>query len=87
MCRYLFHRALPHAMFNLTAAGPGAPGQGQDNMWLSHFIYQQAARPQLVPNPAPLVRPATNTFFVPRPGADQSKSRCLCMAGCVCVGG
>ncbi|XP_070173074.1 histone deacetylase complex subunit SAP130-A-like [Littorina saxatilis] len=71
----------PGAMFNLTAAAapPGTATQGQQDVWqLSQLFYQQAvARGQLMSAPTAnttqLVRPATNTFFVPRPGGDQTK--------------
>ncbi|XP_076454246.1 uncharacterized protein LOC143289195 isoform X2 [Babylonia areolata] len=72
-------RTLAPTLFNLTAATPGSGGQGQEggNVWLQHFLYQQA-RAQLVPSspntPAPLLPSATpTTFFLPRPAAEQAK--------------
>ncbi|KAK7484458.1 hypothetical protein BaRGS_00024343 [Batillaria attramentaria] len=63
-------RSLPQNLFNLTATGPPQ----QDSMWLHQFLYQaQAAQLVSTPNPTPIVRPATNTFFVPRASTDQSK--------------
>lgn len=84
----MFNRTIqPGAMFNLTAAAapPGTATQGQQDVWqLSQLFYQQAvARGQLMSAPTAnttqLVRPATNTFFVPRPGGDQTKSEWFCL--------
>jgi hypothetical protein len=68
-------------MLNLTAT-PGVQGIGAANpdVWLSRIFYQQPARHQLVSasaNQAPIIRPGTNTFYVPQAGADQTKSE-LC---------
>jgi hypothetical protein len=65
-------------MLNLTAT-PGAQGIGAANpdVWLSRIFYQQPARHQLMSasaNQAPIIRPGTNTFYVPQAGADQTKS-------------